>query len=138
MNASEFGEQTLNQIAKVALSSQLDRAEELDVRVQTDPGKLVSGQLDSFFVNGSGLVIRSDVRMESFEVRVRNFGGRTPHGPRRRFTIVPERPGNRKYHPSRGEPQPRVRLRNFSTTCGRGNSTCRRSPNSPNSTIRIK
>ncbi|MGC9528166.1 MAG: DUF2993 domain-containing protein [Limnospira sp.] len=71
--ASEFGEQTLNQIAKVALSSQLDQAEELDVRVQTDPGKLVQGQLDSFFVNGSGLVVQSELRMESFEVRVRNL-----------------------------------------------------------------
>lgn len=63
--ASEIGEQTLNQIAKVALSSQLDWADELDVRVKTDPGKLVQGQLDSFFVDGSGLVVRSDLRMES-------------------------------------------------------------------------
>ena len=70
---SEFGEQALNQLAKVALLSQLDEAEELDVWVKTDLGNLMQGQLDSFVVNGSGLVIQSDLRMESFEVQVRDL-----------------------------------------------------------------
>jgi hypothetical protein len=67
-----LGEQTLNKAAKVGLSSQLDEVENLDVNIQTDPLKLVQGQVDSVKVTGDGLVMQKDLRMDKLDMQMDN------------------------------------------------------------------
>lgn len=65
-----LGEQALNKIAEVALSTQLDEVERLEVQVKTDPGKLAQGELESITINGDGLVMQDDLRMENMEMQI--------------------------------------------------------------------
>lgn len=65
-----LGEQALNKIAEVALSTQLDEAERLEVQVKTDPGKLAQGELESLTITGDGLVMQEDMRMEQMEMHI--------------------------------------------------------------------
>ena len=65
-----FGEQALNKLAEVALSTQLDEVERLEVQVKTDPGKLAQGELESLTIDGDGLVIQEGLRMEKMEMQI--------------------------------------------------------------------
>lgn len=69
---ADLGEQALNKVAEVGLSSQLDEVENLDVNIKTDPLKLVSGEVDSVSIEGEGLVMQKDLRIESMEVNTGN------------------------------------------------------------------
>ena len=59
-----FGEQAINKIATLALSSQLNEAQQLNVRVKTDPTLLSQGKLASLLIDGTGLVTRGDLQMQ--------------------------------------------------------------------------
>ena len=61
---ADLGEQAISKVAEVGLASQLDEVENLDVNVQTDPLKVVSGAVDSVKVEGEGLVMKKDLRVE--------------------------------------------------------------------------
>ncbi len=65
----DLGEQALNKVAEIGLSSQLDEVENLDVEVQTDPLKLVSGAVDRVSISGEGLVMQQDLRVEQMELK---------------------------------------------------------------------
>ncbi|MDZ8183961.1 MAG: DUF2993 domain-containing protein [Nostoc sp. ChiSLP02] len=65
-----LGEQALNKAAEIGLSSQLDEVENLDVNIETDPLKLVQGQVDKVKVEGEGLVMQKDLRMEELEMKM--------------------------------------------------------------------
>jgi len=67
-----LGEQALNKAAEIGLSSQLDEVENLDVNIQTDPLKLVQGQVDSVKVAGDGLVMQKDLRMDKLDMQMDN------------------------------------------------------------------
>lgn len=67
---NSLGQQALNKVAEVGISSQLDQVEKLDVDIQTDPLKLVQGQLDSVEIKGEGLVMQKDLRMEKLEMEI--------------------------------------------------------------------
>ncbi|MBW4562171.1 MAG: DUF2993 domain-containing protein [Mojavia pulchra JT2-VF2] len=64
-----LGEQALNKAAEIGLSSQLDAVENLDVDIKTDPLKLVQGQVDSVTIEGKGLVMQKDLRMEEMQMQ---------------------------------------------------------------------
>jgi LmeA-like phospholipid-binding len=64
----DMGERALSKAAEIGISSQLDEAENVDVDLRTDPGKLFQGKLDSVAISGQGLVMKEDLRMESLEV----------------------------------------------------------------------
>lgn len=66
-----LGEQALNKIAKLALSSQLEDADNLEVKVNTDPEKLANGELESLLIEGLGLVIETDLRLEMLEIAMK-------------------------------------------------------------------
>ncbi len=68
--SSGLEEQALNKAAEIGLSSQLDEAENLDVNIKTDPLKLVQGQVDSVSVEGEGLVMQKDLRMEELKMQM--------------------------------------------------------------------
>lgn len=65
---SNLGEQALSHVAELSIASQLDKAENIDVEIRTDPGKLVQGRLDSVAISGKGLVMKQDLRMEILEI----------------------------------------------------------------------
>ena len=65
-----LGEQALNKAAEVGLSSQLDEVENLDVNVKTDPLKLVQGEVDSVKIEGEGMVMQKDLRVEEMDLQM--------------------------------------------------------------------
>ncbi|MEH2260404.1 LmeA family phospholipid-binding protein [Nostoc sp.] len=65
-----LGEQALNKAAEIGLSSQLDEVENLDVDIKTDPLKLVQGEVDEVTIEGEGLVMQKDLRMEEFKMQM--------------------------------------------------------------------
>jgi hypothetical protein len=67
-----LGEQALNKAAEVGLSSQLDEVENLDVDIKTDPLKLVQGQVDSVSIEGKGLVMQKDLRVEEMHMQAKS------------------------------------------------------------------
>lgn len=67
-----LGEQALNKAAEIGLSSQLDEVDSLDVDIKTDPLKLIQGQVDSVTIEGEGMVMQKDLRMEKFEMQMTN------------------------------------------------------------------
>jgi hypothetical protein len=65
-----LGEQALNKAAEIGLSSQLDAVEELDVSIKTDPFKAMQGQVDSVTIEGEGMVMQGDLRMEELDMHM--------------------------------------------------------------------
>ncbi|MEP0837675.1 DUF2993 domain-containing protein [Coleofasciculus sp. FACHB-64] len=70
---ASLGQQALNKAAEIGLSSQLDEVEELAVDIQSDPLKMVQGQVDSVTVEGEGLVMNKDLRMEEMKMEMRGI-----------------------------------------------------------------
>jgi hypothetical protein len=68
MSSSDLGEQALSKAAEIGLSTQLDRADKLDVEIHTDPLKLATGELESVSIEGEGLVIKQELRTEKLEL----------------------------------------------------------------------
>jgi len=60
-----IGEQAMNKVAQMAIASQLEESESLSVSLKTDPGQLAQGAVDSVSIDGKGLVMQQDLRMES-------------------------------------------------------------------------
>jgi hypothetical protein len=70
---ADIGEQALSKAAEIAMSTQLDEVENLQVDIRTDPGKLIQGQLDSVKIEGEGLVMQKDLRAEKLQVKTGNI-----------------------------------------------------------------
>lgn len=68
LNIDDLGEKTLNKIAEFALSTQLEKAEKLNVRVKTDPSRLAKGELESLVIDGKGLVMNKYLRMQELNM----------------------------------------------------------------------
>lgn len=67
-NPPDIGEQALDKIAEVAITSQLDEVEQVNIDIRTDPIKLVQGKVDSVAITGEGMVMKQDLRVDSVEV----------------------------------------------------------------------
>ncbi|MCU0534246.1 MAG: DUF2993 domain-containing protein [Hydrococcus sp. Prado102] len=65
-----LGEQALNKAAEIGLASQLDEVENLDVNLKTDPLKLVKGEVDSVTIEGEGMVMQGDLRVEELTMEM--------------------------------------------------------------------
>lgn len=68
LNLDDLGEKTLNKIAEFALSTQLERAEKLNVQIKTDPSRLAKGELESLVIDGKGLVMNQYLRMQELNM----------------------------------------------------------------------
>jgi hypothetical protein len=64
----DLGEQALSKVAEMGISSQLDEVDEINVDIRTDPGKLVQGEVDSVAIEGKGMVMKKELRMEKLEM----------------------------------------------------------------------
>ena len=67
----KLGAQALNKIAQLALSSQVEDADRLEVKVDTAPEKLANGELNSLLIEGEGLIIETDLRLQVLEIAMR-------------------------------------------------------------------
>ncbi|MBD3880161.1 DUF2993 domain-containing protein [Phormidium tenue FACHB-886] len=67
-NQPNLGEQALDKAAEVAIRSQLDQAEQVDVSVQAQPANIVQGKVDSVTVKGAGVVMKRDLRVEALKL----------------------------------------------------------------------
>ncbi|WP_175551069.1 LmeA family phospholipid-binding protein [Spirulina major] len=70
LNPQNLGEQAINKIAALAFSRQISTAQTLSVKVKTDPTLLAQGELESLFIDGVGLVMRQDLRMEQMQLQM--------------------------------------------------------------------
>ncbi|HLO51940.1 MAG TPA: DUF2993 domain-containing protein [Kamptonema sp.] len=68
-----LGEQAMNKVAEMAIASQLDESESLSVSLKTDPGQLAQGAVDSVSIDGKGLVMQQDLRMEELELHLKDL-----------------------------------------------------------------
>jgi hypothetical protein len=64
----DLGEQAISKIAEVGIASQLDEVENLEVNVQADPLKAISGAVDRVTIAGEGLVMKQDLRVEKMQL----------------------------------------------------------------------
>ncbi len=62
-------DRAINAAAKLAISSQLNEFQELDVLVHSDPGKLMTGELESVQISGEGIVMKQELRMEKLDIK---------------------------------------------------------------------
>ncbi|HEY9634022.1 MAG TPA: DUF2993 domain-containing protein [Coleofasciculaceae cyanobacterium] len=69
----DIGEQALSKAAEIAMSTQLDEVENLEVDIRTDPGKLIQGELESVKIEGEGLVMQKDLRAETLQIKTGNI-----------------------------------------------------------------
>ncbi|TBR60428.1 hypothetical protein B4U84_06060 [Westiellopsis prolifica IICB1] len=65
-----LGEQALNKAVEMGLSSQLDEVKNLDVNVKAEPLNLVQGQVEAVSIEGEGLVMQQELRMEKIEMEI--------------------------------------------------------------------
>jgi hypothetical protein len=65
-----LGEQALNKVVELGLSSQLDEVESLDVNVKADPFQLLQGHVDAVAIDGEGLVMQKSLRVEELHMHV--------------------------------------------------------------------
>lgn len=65
----DLGEQALSKVVELGLASQLDEVEDINVDIRTDPGKVMQGEVDSVAIDGKGMVMQQDLRMEEIRVK---------------------------------------------------------------------
>lgn len=65
-----LGEEALNKAAEVGMASQLDEVEDLDVDIETNPVKAVQGEVESVDIDGEGMVMNKDLRMEELDMHI--------------------------------------------------------------------
>ncbi|MEM8829832.1 MAG: DUF2993 domain-containing protein [Cyanobacteria bacterium P01_G01_bin.19] len=68
-----LGKQALNRIAELALSSQLEDSDSLKVEIDTAPEKLAVGELESLSIKGKGLVIETDLRLQTLLINMKTI-----------------------------------------------------------------
>lgn len=65
-----LGEQALDKAVEMGISSQLDEAEDLHVRIKTDPLHLIQGEVEDVRIAGHGLVMQKDLRVDQLDMHM--------------------------------------------------------------------
>jgi LmeA-like phospholipid-binding len=68
-----LGEQAIDKVAEIAIASRLDGSESFSVTVNTDPGQLAQGEVEAVNVEGKGLVMQQDLRVQELEIHVKDI-----------------------------------------------------------------
>ena len=63
-----LGKQALDKVAEMAIKSQLDHVEHVDVDVKAEPLDLLQGKVDSVSIEGTGMVMKQALRVEALKV----------------------------------------------------------------------
>lgn len=65
-----LGEQALGKVAEIAIKSQLDETQDVNVDISTDPVKLMQGKVDTVSIAGEGMVMKQDLRVEAVGMNI--------------------------------------------------------------------
>ena len=65
-----LGEQALDKAVEMGISSQLDEAEDLHVRIKTDALHLLQGEVEDVRIAGHGLVMQKDLRVDQLDMHM--------------------------------------------------------------------
>jgi hypothetical protein len=68
-----LGEQAIDKVAEIAIASKLDESETLSVTVDTDPVQLAQGSVEAVAVEGKGLVMQQDLRVEDLQIHIKDI-----------------------------------------------------------------
>lgn len=63
----DLDDQAISKAAELGIKSQLDEVENLNVEIDIDPLKAVTGTLNSVAIAGEGMVMKQDLRIEQME-----------------------------------------------------------------------
>lgn len=65
---ADLGKEAINKVAEIGIKSQLDEVENVEVDIETDPFKALSGDVDSVSIKGEGMVMQQDLRIEEMHL----------------------------------------------------------------------
>ncbi|HEY9728908.1 MAG TPA: DUF2993 domain-containing protein [Chroococcales cyanobacterium] len=88
-----FPEQAVNKIVEMAIASQLQKADGLEVRIKTDLNKLAHGQLDSLAIAIYGVLLQPNLEAETLQLEIGRVTVKPLKALRGKITLV---------HPSEG------------------------------------
>lgn len=63
----DLDDQAISKVAEIGIRSQLDEVEDLNVEIDIDPLKVITGALNSVLIAGKGMVMKQDLRIENME-----------------------------------------------------------------------
>ncbi|MGG6266934.1 LmeA family phospholipid-binding protein [Leptolyngbya sp. AN03gr2] len=63
----DLDDQAISKVAELGIKSQLDAVETLNVAIDIDPLKVITGALNSVSIAGEGMVMKQDLRIEQME-----------------------------------------------------------------------
>ncbi|MBE9013165.1 DUF2993 domain-containing protein [Pseudanabaenaceae cyanobacterium LEGE 13415] len=63
----DLDDQAISKVAELGIKSQLDAVEILNVAIDIDPLKVITGALNSVSIAGAGMVMKQDLRIEQME-----------------------------------------------------------------------
>lgn len=63
----DLDDQAISKVAELGIRSQLDEVENLNVEIDIDPLKMLTGALNSVSIAGEGMVMKQDLRIEHME-----------------------------------------------------------------------
>jgi hypothetical protein len=66
---ADLGKEAINRVAEIGIKSQLDEVENVEVNIETDPLKVLSGDVDSVSIKGEGMVMQQDLRIEEMQLQ---------------------------------------------------------------------
>jgi hypothetical protein len=66
---ADLGKEAINKVAEIGIKSQLDEVENVEVNIETDPLKALSGDVDSVSIKGEGMVMQRDLRIEEMQLQ---------------------------------------------------------------------
>lgn len=67
---SRFGEQAINKIAEIALASQLEDVERVEVQINTDFNKLAHGEIDCINIKINGVALQQNLTLEELQLEI--------------------------------------------------------------------
>ncbi|WP_310419087.1 DUF2993 domain-containing protein [Chamaesiphon sp. OTE_8_metabat_110] len=67
-NPPDLGDRALSKVVELGIATQLDRSEEIEVDIRTNPVNFIQGKLDSVEISGKGVVVKQDLRVENIQI----------------------------------------------------------------------
>lgn len=67
-DSPDLGNQALSKVVEMGIATQLDRSEEIEVDIRTNPVSFIQGKLDSVEISGKGVVVKQHLRVENIQI----------------------------------------------------------------------
>ncbi|WP_295615327.1 DUF2993 domain-containing protein [Chamaesiphon sp. GL140_3_metabinner_50] len=67
-DSPDLGNQALSKVVEMGIATQIDRSEEIEVDIRTNPVSFIQGKLDSVEISGKGVVVKQHLRVENIQI----------------------------------------------------------------------